>query len=391
MIAQLQTDVSRTRRDQWQVSLIGWGAPSNRKTFSGFASQLAKHLERSGHLRRQYDCKSLTVTDTLAGALTLRPILSGAKPRVSLEWLWSPPAIAHLSDRLNRRIAASGDLGPFLEVGTLMRVEGRLGGHYQITDMTIAQARRAGRFGFQNMSPFAVRRAEEVQRESLERARHIFAMSRWSAESLVADCGVPENRITVIYTGPNLEPPPDAVATRRLRRILFIGYDWDRKGGPSLLQAFRIVRRAMPDATLQIVGPDPGIREPGVVIEGPLDRSIPAQLRKLATCYREATCLCLPSSFDPFPIAVIDAMSFGTPVVAFDTGSRREAVVDGATGRLVRMGDVAALAEALIDILGQPDLQRKMSAASFDRYATTFTWDHVIERIGKVISAHGGL
>jgi glycosyltransferase involved in cell wall biosynthesis len=391
MTAQLQVESSQTERDQWQVSLIGWGAPSSRKTFSGFASQLAKHLERSGHLRREYDCKSLTITDALAGALTLRPMLSGAKPRVSLEWLWSPPAIAHLSERLNRQIAKSGDFGPFLEVGTLMRLEARLGGHYQITDMTIAQARRAGRFGFQHMSPHAVRRAEEVQRESLGRARHVFAMSRWSAESLVADCGVPENRITVIYTGPNLESPADMAATQRLRRILFVGYDWDRKGGPYLLQAFRMVRRALPDATLQIIGPDPGIREPGVLIVGPLDRSIPVQLQRLATCYREAACLCLPSSFDPFPIAIIDAMSFGTPVVAFDAGSRREAVVDGVTGRLVRIGDAAALAAALIDILGQPDLQQQMSAAALDRYATTFTWDRVVERIGAVISSQGGL
>ena len=139
MIAQLQADAGRKWPAQWQVSLIGWGVPSNPRTFSGFAAQLAGHLKRSGHLRREYDCKSLTFTDALAGALTLRPILSGEKPRVSREWLWSPSAVARLSDRLNRRIAASEDRGPFLEIGTIMRLEDRLGRHYQISDMTIAE------------------------------------------------------------------------------------------------------------------------------------------------------------------------------------------------------------------------------------------------------------
>jgi glycosyltransferase involved in cell wall biosynthesis len=79
-------------------------------------------------------------------------------------------------------------------------------------------------------------------------------------------------------------------------------------------------------------------------------------------------------------------MTFGTPVVAFDNGSRKEAVVAGVTGQLAPEGDVEALAEALISILSNVDLRDSMSAASLARSLALFTWKGVVERIGKVVA-----
>lgn len=380
-------NVITSSNSDWSVSLLAWGDPASLKTFSGYSAQLRAQLKAQNLLRREYNINTVGATDALVGALSLVPLLSGRRPTVRREWLWSRSAIGTLSRRLNRKIELAGDRGAFLEVGTLARVDKRFGPQFQITDMTVFQAREAGQFGFGHMSAGTVAQAIQAQRETLEHACHIFAMSQWTAESLVSHYGTPENKITVVYTGPNMDPQ-DEVVQRRPHQILFVGYDWTRKGGPLLLDAFRLVRHAMPDAELVIVGPDPEVREDGIRIAGTLDRRDPSQFAKLKRLYRESACLCLPSCFDPFPIAIVDAMTLGTPVVAFDNGSRREAILDGRTGLLARNGDVVDLSRALGKLLASPDLQVVMSQEARSRARDLFTWERVVERIGTTIRRH---
>jgi hypothetical protein len=370
----------------WSVSLVAWGPPAAQTTFSGYASRLHNELARAGHLRSSFDAKDIRPTDALRGAIILRPNGPLPTPGISRRWLWSERGCETLTRRLHQKIRAAGDFGPFLEVGTVARIDPELGPHYQIIDMTIAQAHAAGFFGFKSFSDREIEAARAVQTETLRRAKHVFAFTDWARESVHRDCGVPWERISVVYSGPNFEAPDRAPRPRKAQQILFIGYDWVRKGGPLLLEAFRIVRKALPQAELLIVGPGPGVEEPGVVLAGGIDRRTSEGYERICTIYSEASCLCLPSSFDPFPIAILDAMAFGTPVVAFDNGSRKEAVVAGVTGQLAPEGDVEALAEALISILSNVDLRDSMSAASLARSLALFTWKGVVERIGKVVA-----
>ena len=370
----------------WLVSLVAWGPPAAQTTFSGYASRLHHELARTGHLRSSFDAKDVRPTDALRGAITLKPNGRLPTPGISRRWLWSERGCETVTRRLDQKIREAGDFGPFLEVGTEARIDPELGPHYQITDMTVAQAHAAGFFGFKSFSDREIEAAQAVQTETLRRAKHVFAFTDWARNSVHWDCGVPWDRISVVYSGPNFEAPDRAPRPRKAQQILFIGYDWVRKGGPLLLEAFRSVRKALPQAELLIVGPGPGAEEPGVILAGSIDRQTSEGHERICKIYSEASCLCLPSSFDPFPIAILDAMTFGTPVVAFDNGSRREAILDGVTGQLAPEGDVEALAEALISILANVDLRDSMSAASLLRSQALFTWNGVVERIGKVVA-----
>ena len=372
-------------RAAWDVSLVGFGLPSDPRTFSGYAANLLRGLREGGHVRREFSSKDLRTADVLRGAFAPRALVPVPRFSVSRRWMWGRSGNATLSDRLNRAIAASGDRGSFLEVGTLVRIDPSLGPHYQLTDMTIAQARRSGHFAVGKLPGSFIADAEKLQQEILTSARHVFTLSEWTAASVRDDCGVPGERVTVVYAGSNLHVPLHVSAFRREHEILFVGMDWARKGGPLLLEAFRSVRRVFPAATLRVVGCDPGLREPGVRIEGLLDRRDPAQFDLLCQAYLEASCFCLPSTFDPFPNAIIEAMSLGLPAVAFDTGSRREAVVDGETGFLARDGDVGDLARAITQLFEDPERRRVMGEQARKRVERDFTWGRVVERIGTVI------
>jgi glycosyltransferase involved in cell wall biosynthesis len=372
----------------WNVSVVGFGRPSDPRTFSGYAAHLTDALRDKGRLRREFSARLLRASDALRGAVEVK-LRGRPHLRIRRSWMWSQSGCDLLSRRLCGEIRAAGDRGAFLQVGTLVRIDKDLGPHYVLTDMTVRQAREAGQFAVSRMSARQIDEAERTQCACLDQARHVFSLSRWAAESLEKDCGVPPGNITVVYAGANLVVPPHVREQRVHRELLFVGIDWERKGGPLLVDAFRIVRRRFPDAVLRIVGCSPDVMEPGVEVEGFLDRRDAAQSERLVRCYLRASCFCLPSLFDPFPNAIIEAASVGLPTVAIDNGSRREAIVDGESGWLAPDGSPDSLAEAICRTIESDAECRRLGEQACERARSLFTWESVVAKIGAAVARSG--
>jgi glycosyltransferase involved in cell wall biosynthesis len=177
------------------------------------------------------------------------------------------------------------------------------------------------------------------------------------------------------------------------QNILFVGVVWETKGGPLLLEALRIVRKSLPNATVTVIGTNPTVNQPGVTVLGPLRRSEPAEYERLKNAYQRAGCLCLLSEFDAFPNVLLEAQYNGTPVVALDRQSRREAMIPGQTGVLAEHATPAAVAAAIIDVLQSPDRARQMGEQGRAFVASRFTWpivsERIIEEIGKAMLRKG--
>jgi glycosyltransferase involved in cell wall biosynthesis len=161
---------------------------------------------------------------------------------------------------------------------------------------------------------------------------------------------------------------PDTTARARLNLsaaplLLSVGSmyskDDDRKGFAYLLDAFsRVVRTAIPAARLVIVGRTFGLAMPeGATVVSEVPRN------DLAAWYSAADVFALPSLGDNGPLAVLEAMSCGAPVVATAVGGIPEEVADGVTGLLVPPGDAAAVGAAIVRLLGDPATRAAMGAA----------------------------
>jgi glycosyltransferase involved in cell wall biosynthesis len=85
----------------------------------------------------------------------------------------------------------------------------------------------------------------------------------------------------------------------------------------------------------------------------------------------------LPSRDEAFPLTIVEAMLAGTPVVATDVGSVREAVIDDVTGLLVPSGDHDALVAAIRRVLGDADLAARVSGAAERLALERFTADQM--------------
>ena len=133
-----------------------------------------------------------------------------------------------------------------------------------------------------------------------------------------------------------------------------------RKGGEFLLEAFR--QDLMEDCELDIVTRESvdtrGMR--GVRVHHNLAPNTP-ELMKL---YARADLFTFPTLADTLPLAVMEAMASGLPVITTTVGALREEVDDGITGFLVPPRDAKALAEATMRLVSNPALRRDMSTAA---------------------------
>lgn len=215
-------------------------------------------------------------------------------------------------------------------------------------------------------------------------AAAIFAMSAFVAASLVEDYGVDPARVHVVGAGPNVVPGPGPPPQRE-RAILFVGRSFVPKGGPALLEAFRRVRAEHPDARLWIVSDAAPAQLPeGAVFHGPLGRGA------LAGLYARASVFALPTLREAFGLALLEAMSFGVPVVASRIEAIPEIVSEGETGLLVPPRDPAALAAALLALLADPVRARRLGAAGRARVESRFGWDRAVERMLRVLRPSAG-
>ena len=95
---------------------------------------------------------------------------------------------------------------------------------------------------------------------------------------------------------------------------------------------------------------------------------------------RHADVFLLPSETESFGLAALEALSCGVPVVASRVGGLPEVVADGETGYLLPVGDVAAMADRVIQLLDDPALLARMRVAARHRALTCFPQEPVIDR-----------
>lgn len=234
-----------------------------------------------------------------------------------------------------------------------------------------------------------------LQRATMRRARLLVAPSYAHAREIAAELGAVHPPIEVI---PNCidverEPAVDA-APREEATVLFVGRLERCKGVPMLLEAAGHVMRHLPGTYFVLAGAShPSLA--GSEIETLVRRhSLDGAVRlvghiphdRLALWYQRTTLCVLPSYYESFGIAALEAMAFGIPVVATHVGGLPEVVEDGVSGLLVPPGDVQQLADAMMALLTDAPRREAMGRAAALR-ARCFRVDGVVPRVESLYQA----
>lgn len=259
-------------------------------------------------------------------------------------------------------------------------------------DGNLAQAMRSPQF-LKQVSQRRLQRAFDYERRVYHGLDLIFTMSEYLRRSFIEDFGVAEQRVRNIGAGINLDVLPMPPQNRRYdtKQLLFIGADFERKGGPDLLRAFKQVRVAHPSAQLYIVGPRqlsiPNELAAGVVYVGFLSKGDPAQRARLEQIIAESSLFVMPSHYEPFGIAPLEAMAHEIGAVLTRAWAFTEMVKPGVNGELVEIGGVDELAQKLITLLGNPEQLRSYGVAGRKMVLERYTWEAVVRKAAAELSA----
>jgi glycosyltransferase involved in cell wall biosynthesis len=178
------------------------------------------------------------------------------------------------------------------------------------------------------------------------------------------DVEVLPNAAPAPVAGPVPHPAPAGQA-----RLLYLGGFHDPvKGGEVLLDALPAILAAHPEVQVTIAGPgDPPARLAAVNGSAQWLGWLDAEAK--ARALREADIFLLPSTSEGLPVALLEAMAYGKPIVATRVGGIPDVLADGSEGVLVPPGDVPALAEAVTTLVGDPDRAWSLGRAAKARVA----------------------
>ncbi len=231
------------------------------------------------------------------------------------------------------------------------------------------------------------------QMQMMADAAEVMVLTAAEELGLVAR-GLPLERIRVI--GGGLDEPtkqPDLPAPKRIAGqsipsdyILFLGRASFDKGAIHAAEAVRDLRRAGRDVTVVLAGsptdefdhyfsnlrPD---ERAGIIPLGIVSESEKQQL------LAHMSLLLLPSRSESLGLTMLEAWAYERPVIGANAGSIPHVVTDGYDGLLIPFGDVSALAEAIIQIVDDPELAASMGRRGQAKVEAEFGWPAVAERV----------
>lgn len=238
------------------------------------------------------------------------------------------------------------------------------------------------------------RRKREGLHSALEPVDRVITVSE-RQRATYERVGVATRRMVTVPNGVSPRPssPGRAAARRELGLtprqpvVMTVGRLTVMKGQRHLLDAVPLLLRRFPDLVVVLVG------------DGHLRRALADQVERLGVgravrfvghradargLLDAADVFVLPSLQEGMPLAALEAMDAGLPVVGTDVVGTSEVVEDGVTGLLVRPADPSALATSLERVLSEPVRRRRMGAAGRRRYEQRFTAAEMVRRTTAV-------
>ena len=229
-------------------------------------------------------------------------------------------------------------------------------------------------------------------RSTLRHAALIIALSEEWRERLLRIC--PVARVEVLH---NAVAVPDIQELRSLddrdAKLLFLGHLLRDKGVYDLVRAFAKVAHKFPQAKLVLggTGEVAGVQKLAAELKITDRLSCPGWLgpHDKSAALASSLIFLLPSHAEGMPMALLEAMSWGLPVIATPVGGIPQVVEHEVSGLLVPASDIDALAAQIERLLADPALRKRLGANARSRIETDFSLRDALERLAAIYNRFG--
>ena len=229
----------------------------------------------------------------------------------------------------------------------------------------------------------------------IKRADRVIAISTFT-KNLVEDiCDCP---VTIIPYGTTISPRDELPPLEPNYKILSVGRIIERKGFAYLINAMPAILERFPDAELTIAGGGP-LQQRLIDLSKSLKIdsrvSLPGKVSQETLENLFATCnvFILPSIVDSkgdtegLGVVLIEAMTYGKPVIGTDIGGITDIIIHNKSGLLVPQRDAAAIANAVSAIFSNQNGAQKLGQQGYTHVHANFSWPSVISKFNEVYAA----
>lgn len=222
----------------------------------------------------------------------------------------------------------------------------------------------------------------------LQKSSHIFIGSNWAWNMMCKHYDIEENKKVTVYTGGNIPlPETDSFAGDLI--FLFISLNFEKKGGPICIEAFKQIKTAYPISRLDIIGqrpPDKYLNNDGVNYMGFIDKNNPNDLERLQKALSKAFFLIHPTTMDTMGAVLLEAGYYGCPSIAPKSFGIPELIINNQTGVVVDTPFKAFdFVEPILFLIENKKDYLKMRKVAWEYTRNKLTWTNIGGLIASTI------
>ena len=247
--------------------------------------------------------------------------------------------------------------------------------------------------------PLLAKRYAQLEAEAARRLTGVIYPTQWACKEAMQRYGIPVERCQRIPLGANrFCPQTDEQILLRINQrklnplhFLFVGKDWERKGGPEALRIVKEINARGLDATLHIVGCTPELapeQRHSVNVLGYLSPDDPEHIKRLEQAFAQADFFLVPSRAECFGLVFAEAQSYGLPCISFNSHGIPGVIDHQKTGLLYDATTAAeTIARDVVQLAYKPAAYRAMALAAREKFTEELNWDRFGRRVYVAIAS----
>ena len=227
-----------------------------------------------------------------------------------------------------------------------------------------------------------------LEKAALNRCELIIYWSDWAAQTAIKNYGINPAKVKVVPAGANIECDRTINDIRNIIdarnsstcKLLFLGFDWIRKGGNIALEVAKELNKMGLNTELTVVGSPPPVTDeplpPFVKWLGFISKSTPEGEEKINRLLAESHFLILPSQAECYGIVFCEANSFGVPCLATNVGGIPTIIKDNFNGKTFSPeANISEYCNYIASLMTNYSEYKRLALSSFNEYQSRLNWD----------------
>lgn len=222
-----------------------------------------------------------------------------------------------------------------------------------------------------------------LEQSAINKADLLLYPTSWAADSAITDYGADESKLKIVPFGANMDQiPSKEMVTNKKRsdkcRLLFLGVDWERKGGEIAFETLIELGKMDVDAELTVCGciPPEEFKHENIRVIPFLDKNDLQQNEELQQLFLKSDFLLLPSRTEAYGVVFCEANAYGLPVITTDTGGIPGVIEEGKNGFMLPMDSSGVdYANLIKEIYLDDEKYHQLVFSSRKKYDEKLNWD----------------